>query len=64
MKITTRHMIDRPSQTQDLPRLRAFLNIERRLGAQSAARSLHRQPRLAGSGKLRHFLRIQMGHQA
>ena len=60
----TRHITDHPKPAQGAARLRAYLNIERRLSGQSLRRSLLRQPRLAGSGKLRQFLRIEVGREA
>lgn len=60
----TRHIIDHPKSTQGASRLRAYLNIERRLSGQNLRRRLLDQPRLAGSGKLRQFLRIEKGREA
>lgn len=60
----TRHIVDHPKPAQDASRLRAYLNIERRLSGQSLRRSLLDKPRFAGSGKLRQFLRIEKGREA
>lgn len=60
----TRHITDHPKPAIGSSQLRAFLKIERRLSGEALRRSLPRQPRLAGSGKLRQYLRIEMGHEA
>ena len=60
----TRHIVDHPKPVKDASRMRAYLNIERRLSGESLRRSLLDHPRLAGSGKLRQFLRIEKGREA
>ncbi len=57
----TRHIIDKPRPGNGALRTRAYLRIARQGMPRSASRILQERPNLAGSGRLRRFLRIDRG---